>query len=59
LGYSFWRLYLKKANCGKCVENPRARTIARGIFWVGLGLVVFSLSFQRFVLIISSLLESL
>jgi hypothetical protein len=59
LGYFSWRLYLNKANCGKCVENPRARTIAREVFWIGLGLVVFSFSFQRLVLVISSLIESL
>jgi mercuric ion transport protein len=57
LGYSFWSLYLKKPECEKCVENKRSRTIARSLFWLGLGAVIFSFIFQRLVLTISNLLE--
>lgn len=45
LGFSFWKLYLKKQNCS-CKEDFRARKIARGIFWVGTVAFVFSASFQ-------------
>jgi mercuric ion transport protein len=45
LGFSFWKLYLKKADC-TCKEDLRARKIARGIFWVGTAALVFSASFQ-------------
>jgi hypothetical protein len=45
LGYSFWRLYLKKTDCS-CKEDFRARKIARGIFWVGAVTFIFSASFQ-------------
>jgi mercuric ion transport protein len=46
LGYSFWRLYLKRADC-ICVADLRARRLARIIFWVGAGLTVFALVFER------------
>ena len=45
LGFSFWKLYLKKQDCN-CEEDFRARKIARGIFWVGTVAFVFSASFQ-------------
>ena len=49
LGYSFWKLYLKKTDCA-CVEDPRARTIARGIFWTAFVTLVFAASFQNVVI---------
>ncbi len=49
LGYSFWRLYLKKFDC-ECKADFRARRIARGIFWVGFTSLVFASSFQKVVL---------
>jgi mercuric ion transport protein len=45
LGFSFWKLYLKKQDCN-CEEDFRARKIARGIFWIGTVAFVFSASFQ-------------
>ena len=45
LGFSFWKLYLKKPDCS-CEEDYRARKIARGIFWVGVVAIAFSASFQ-------------
>ncbi len=49
LGYSFWKLYLKKPQCA-CVEDFRVRKIARGIFWVGFSALVFAISFQKVVI---------
>ena len=49
LGYSFWRLYLKKTDC-ECKADFRARKIARGIFCVGLISLVFASYFQKVVL---------
>lgn len=48
LGYSFWKLFLKKADCN-CVADFRARKAARIIFWLGFGLTVFALGFQSAV----------
>jgi mercuric ion transport protein len=45
LGFSFWKLYLKKQDCS-CKEDFRARKIARGIFWVGAVAFIISASFQ-------------
>jgi len=45
LGYSFWKLYLKKADC-TCEEDIHVRKIARGILWVGFVALVFAVSFQ-------------
>ncbi len=49
LGYSFWKLYLKKPDCA-CVEDPRAQRIARGIFWAAVVTLVFAVSFQKVVI---------
>lgn len=49
LGYSFWKLYLKKPDCA-CRENILARKIARWIFWAGFTAFVFAASFQKVVL---------
>lgn len=46
LGYSFWKLYLKKPDCA-CEEDIRTRKIARGILWFGVVALVFAASFQR------------
>ena len=53
LGFSFWKLYLKKADC-TCEEDIRARKIARGILWIGVVLLVFAISFQTILLWIYS-----
>lgn len=53
LGYSFWKLYLKKADC-QCKEDIRARRVARVILWVGFGALVFSLTFRKTILWIVS-----
>jgi len=51
LGFSFWKLYLKKADCD-CNEDVRARKIARVILWIGTGLFLFALFFQKILLLI-------
>lgn len=48
LGYSFWKLYLKRSDC-TCEEDVRVRRIARGVFWIGFLALVFALSFQRVI----------
>ena len=48
LGYSFWKLYLKKEDCD-CVADRRAQILARIIFWVGLSLTVAALAFYKIV----------
>jgi mercuric ion transport protein len=48
LSYSFWKLYLKKPDC-PCPENLRPRRIARAIFWIGFGAMLFAASFQKIV----------
>jgi hypothetical protein len=49
LGFSFWKLYLKKADCN-CEEDVRVKKIARIILWVGTSLFLIALSFQRVLL---------
>ncbi len=49
LGYSFWKLYLKKPDC-TCEEDIRTRKIARGIWWFGFGSLFFAASFQKIAL---------
>jgi hypothetical protein len=49
LGFSFWKLYLKKQDCN-CEKDFRSRKVARGIFWVGIVAFVFSASFQSVLL---------
>ncbi len=49
LGYSFWKLYIKKPDC-TCEADIRTRKIARGIFWIGFIALVFAASFQKGVL---------
>ena len=49
LGYSFWKLYLKKRDCS-CKEDIRVRTIARGIFWIGFAALVLSTVLQDLIL---------
>ncbi|NOX26334.1 MAG: hypothetical protein GXP59_09545 [Deltaproteobacteria bacterium] len=51
LGFSFWKLYLKKDDCD-CQEDVRVKKIARVILWVGILLFAFSLSFQKILLLI-------
>lgn len=49
LGFSFWKLYLKKPDCN-CKEDIRARKIARGIWWFGFAALVFAAAFQPVLL---------
>lgn len=49
LGFSFWKLYLKKQDCS-CQEDIRARKFARGIFWLGTAAFIFSTSFQSLLI---------
>jgi mercuric ion transport protein len=49
LSYSFWKLYLKKAQCA-CEEDMRGRKITRGVLWIGFFALVFSLSFEKVIL---------
>ncbi len=48
LGYSFWKLYLKKEDCD-CIADKRAQILSRVIFWAGLVLTVFALAFYKIV----------
>jgi mercuric ion transport protein len=48
LGYSFWKLYLRKPDC-PCPEDLRPRRIARVIFWIGFVSLVFAASFQKII----------
>lgn len=49
LGYSFWKLFLKKPDCD-CDQDIRTRKIARTIFWVGFISLLIATSFQKVVL---------
>lgn len=49
VGYSFWKLYIKKPDC-TCEADVRTRRIGRGIFWIGFIVLVFAVSFQKVVL---------
>jgi mercuric ion transport protein len=51
LGFSFWKLYLKKPDCD-CAEDIRVKRIARLIFWIGTILFIFAVSFQRLISLI-------
>lgn len=55
LGFSFWKLYLKKPDCD-CEEDARMKKIARAIFWVGITLFLFALSLQKILLWIYELI---
>ena len=46
LGFSFWKLYLKKQDCN-CKEDIRSRRIARSIWWVGFFALVFAATYQK------------
>lgn len=49
VGYSFWKLYLKKTDCA-CPADIRIRRISRLIFWVGL-VVVLLVFFSKTILL--------
>lgn len=51
LGYSFWKLYLRKPDCD-CEENNNAKKISRIILWIGIIMFLFALSFQKILLLI-------
>ncbi|GBE15858.1 MAG TPA: hypothetical protein ENH32_00550 [Proteobacteria bacterium] len=48
LGYSFWKLYLKKADCS-CEADFRTRRIARMIFWTAAVAMIISVSYLKVV----------
>ena len=48
LGYSFWKLYLKKADCN-CEADFRTRRIARAIFWTAAVALIISVSYLKVV----------
>ena len=49
LSFSFWKLYIKKRDCD-CKEDIRMQKISRGIFWFGVILFTFALSFQKILI---------
>jgi len=48
LGYSFWKLYLKKVDCN-CEADFRTRRIARMIFWTAAVSLIISVSYLKVV----------
>lgn len=48
LGYSFWKLYLKKIDCN-CEADFRTRRIARMIFWTAAVALIISVSYLKVV----------
>ena len=53
LGYSFWKLYLKKPDCA-CPADIRIRRVSRWIFWVGLVAVLLAAFSKTIILWIYS-----
>lgn len=49
VGYSFWKLYLKKPDCA-CPADVRIRRISRLIFWVGLVAVLLAFFSKTIIL---------
>jgi len=49
LGFSFWKLYVQKQDC-TCAADIRSRRIARSIWWLGFGALIFAASFKRVLL---------
>lgn len=49
VGYSFWKLYLKKPDCA-CPADIRIRRISRCIFWGG-ALVVLLAAFSKNIIL--------
>ncbi len=49
VGYTFWKLYLKKADCA-CPADIRIRRISRWIFWVGLVVVLLAVFSKTIIL---------
>lgn len=49
VGYSFWRLYIKKPDCA-CPADIRIRRISRIIFWVGLVAVLLAFLSKTIIL---------
>ena len=46
LGYSFFKLYVRKAAC-VCEADVRARRVSRILFWSAASLFLIALSYQR------------
>lgn len=49
VGYSFWKLYLKKSDCS-CPADVRIRRLSRRIFWVGLAAVLLAVFSKTIIL---------
>ena len=49
VGYSFWKLYLKKPDC-TCPADVRIRRVSRWIFWVGLMVVLLAFFSKTIIL---------
>lgn len=49
VGFSFWKLYLKKTDC-TCPADIRIRRASRWIFWVGLMVVLLAVFSMNIIL---------
>lgn len=49
VGYSFWKLYMKKPDCA-CPADIRTRRVSRWIFWVGLVVVLLAFFSKTIIL---------
>lgn len=49
VGYSFWKLYLRKPECD-CPADIRIRRISRWLFWVGLAVVLLAVFSKTIIL---------
>lgn len=50
LGYSFWKLYLKKPDCDCDESATRINIISKIIFWIGLTAFIAAFSLPRLIL---------
>lgn len=49
VGYSFWKLYLKKPDCA-CPADIRIRKLSRWLFWVGFVAVLLAVFSKKIIL---------
>jgi hypothetical protein len=52
LGYSFWRLYLKRPDCDCEEKDTRMTTISKTIFWIGCTAFIVAISLPRIILMV-------
>ena len=52
LGYSFWRLYLRKSDCDCDEKDTRIGTISKTIFWIGFTAFIVAISLPRIILVV-------